>query len=61
MSMKLNSPFLPELGGPGGLSVTDPLKRQNKMFTQLLQHSTETASQYSTSAKRVETVQICYL
>lgn len=24
-----NSPFLPELGGPGGLSVTEPLKRKH--------------------------------
>lgn len=30
----LNSPFLPEFGGPGGLSVTDPAKKeQNKTCT----------------------------
>ncbi len=23
-----NSPFLPEFGGPGGLSVTDPVKKK---------------------------------
>lgn len=29
----LNSPFLPEFGGPGGLSVTDPVKRKKKNVT----------------------------
>ena len=24
----LNSPFLPEFGGPGGLSVTDPVEKR---------------------------------
>lgn len=27
----LNSPFLPEFGGPGGLSVTDPLKKKKNI------------------------------
>lgn len=28
-----NSPFLPEFGGPGGLSVTDPVKGNKNMYT----------------------------
>lgn len=28
----LNSPFLPEFGGPGGLSVTDPAKKKQNMY-----------------------------
>lgn len=33
ISANLNSPFLPELGGPGGLSVTDPLKREQNVYS----------------------------
>lgn len=30
LTTDLNSPFLPEIGAPGGLSVTDPVKKEKK-------------------------------
>lgn len=33
LTADLNSPFLPEFGGPGGLSVTDPVnKNKHNMY-----------------------------